>query len=221
MLIASQKLKLIDDCQVTSETFSKFKMKFYFLDSSAKNIFYVGGWQHSILLLVSVMLGITETISTAKAQIFLSPQTPSANQSSATIDIDNTRCSSSGGSVPSLSLSVGADPYAVNYFNDFNAETSSNNSSPFLGIVSLNIPLRNTNQNFNCNELHDLAVRKSKLNSLREMVDEQIITEDQYSKAVQNLYKNIIFNSSTSENLIEQAANELKAEREGGVIVGK
>ena len=196
-------------------------MKFYFLDSSAKNIFYVGGWQHSILLIVSVMLGITETISTAKAQIFLSPQTPSANQSSATIDIDNTRCSSSGGSVPSLSLSVGADPYAVNYFNDFNAETSSNNSSPFLGIVSLNIPLRKTNQNFNCNELHDLAVRKSKLNSLREMVDEQIITEDQYSKAVQNLYKNIIFDSSASENLIEQAANELKAEREGGVIIGK
>ena len=167
------------------------------------------------------MLGITEIISTARAQIFLSPQTPSANQSSATIDIDNTRCSSSGGSVPSLSLSVGADPYAVNYFNDFNAETSSNNSSPFLGIVSLNIPLRKTNQNFNCNELHDLAVRKSKLNSLREMVDEQIITEDQYSKAVQNLYKNIIFDSSASENLIEQAANELKAEREGGVIIGK
>ena len=158
----------------------------------------------------------------AHAQIFLSPQSSSASRSSASINIDNTRCSSSGGDVPSLSLSVGADPYAVNYFNDFDINDSSQRNSPFLGIVSLNIPLQRTNQNFNCSKLHDLAVKKSKLSSLREMVDEEIITDEQYTKAVQNLYKDVIFDSASqgATNRIEQSINQLKVQKEGAIIIG-
>ncbi len=180
-------------------------------------------WRHSRIFLIAIVSGcLGDTISSANAQIFLSPQSTSATRSSATIDIDNTRCSSSGGSVPSLSLSFGADPYAVNYFNDFDPVNTTTASSPFLGMVSINIPLKRTNQHFNCNELHDLAVRRSKLASLREMVDEQIITEDQYTTAVQNLYKNLLYgdgDSADSDSRIEQATEELKIERDNALKI--
>ena len=73
------------------------------------------------------------------------------------INIDGVSCSAVGGSVPSITMSVGADPYAINDFDDLVGNT--NASSPFLGIVSLNIPLKRTNQSFSCNELYDLAVK--------------------------------------------------------------
>ena len=158
----------------------------------------------------------------AHAQIFLSPQNSAATRSNSSINIDGTRCSSSGGSVPSLSVAVGADPYAVNYFNDFDITENSNRNSPFLGIVSINIPLQGTSQNFNCSELHDLAVKKSKLASLRDMVDEQIITEDQYTRAVQNLYKDVIYENSSGDvpKLIEASLNSVKVKKDGAVLVG-
>ena len=119
-------------------------------------------------------------------------------------------------------MAVGADPYSINYFNDFDINDNSNRNSPFLGIVSINIPLQRTNQNFNCSQLHDLAVKKSKLTSLREMVDEQIITEDQYTKAVQNLYQDIIYDKSVGNatKLIQTSLNAIKVKRDGAVIVG-
>ena len=173
------------------------------------------------LFLISSFLGLASTIKGVNAQIFLNPQNSSATRSSASINIDSTRCSSSGGDVPSLSLAVGADPYAVNYFNDFDINANSNRNSPFLGIVSLNIPLKRTNQDFDCSELHDLAVKKSKLSSLREMVDEQIITEDQYATAVQNLYKNIIYDESNSDlsGRIRESLDEIRVERDGAITI--
>ena len=172
--------------------------------------------------LTAVLLCLESSIYFAKAQIFLSPQNSSADRSSASINIDNTRCSSSGGSVPSLSLAVGADPYAINYFNDFDINNNNNNNnSPFLGIVSVNIPLQRTNQNFDCSKLHDLAVKRAKLKSLREMVDEQIISDEQYTKAVQNLYKDIIYGESTQNisDLIDTSINTKKLNESGAVSI--
>ena len=186
-------------------------MIFNYCSSSMKNFF-----------LVAVLFGSQSILHSAHAQIFLSPQNTTATRSNASINIDGTRCSSSGGNVPSLSVAVGADPYSINYFNDFDINDNSNRNSPFLGIVSINIPLQRTNQNFNCSQLHDLAVKKSKLTSLREMVDEQIITEDQYTKAVQNLYQDIIYDKSVGNatNLIQTSLNAIKVKRDGAVIVG-
>jgi hypothetical protein len=168
--------------------------------------------------LFSILFLFLESIlSGARAQIFLSPQSPASERSSADINIDGISCSSAGGSVPSLTMSIGADPYATNNFDNL-IENNTNSSSPFLGIVSLNIPLKKTNQNFTCNELHDLAVKKSKLASLREMVDEQIITEDQYVIAVRNLYKKLLDDPSSSKNIEERIA-ESQVKRDGAVII--
>lgn len=172
--------------------------------------------KHSLSILLFFILIFFKPQS-AKGQIFLSPQNPQSTRSSATINIDGTRCSSTGGNVPSLTMSVGADPYALTEFGE--VETS-NNKSPFLGIVSLNIPLTRTGQAFNCNELHDLAVKKSKLNTLREMVDEEIITDQQYIKAVQSLYGDILFDQNNNNNsAYKSTLDAVKRNRSGGVTI--
>lgn len=54
------------------------------------------------------------------------------------------------------------------------------------------------------------------------MVDEQIITEDQYTTAVQNLYKNLLYgdgDSADSDSRIEQATEELKIERDNALKI--
>ena len=163
------------------------------------------------------MVGLGSILSEARAQIFLSPQSPTSERSSTNINIDGVSCSAAGGSVPSITMSVGADPYAINDFDDLVGNT--NASSPFLGIVSLNIPLKRTNQSFSCNELYDLAVKKSKLASLRELVDEQIISEDQYARAVQNIYKELLKNPTSSSKSIEKAISETQVKRDGAVVL--
>ena len=172
--------------------------------------------KRGLYLLLSVLLvGLGSIISEARAQIFLSPQSPTSERSSTNINIDGVSCSAAGGSVPSITMSVGADPYAINDFDGL----VGNANSPFLGIVSLNIPLKRTNQSFSCNELYDLAVKKSKLASLRELVDEQIISEDQYAMAVQNIYKELLQNPSSSSKSIEKAITETQVKRDGAVVL--
>ena len=174
--------------------------------------------RRGLYLLLSVLLvGLGSIISEARAQIFLSPQSPTSERSSTNINIDGVSCSAAGGSVPSITMSVGADPYAINDFDGLVGNANAN--SPFLGIVSLNIPLKRTNQSFSCNELYDLAVKKSKLASLRELVDEQIISEDQYAMAVQNIYKELLENPSSSSKSIEKAITETQVKRDGAVVL--
>ena len=174
--------------------------------------------KRGLYLLLSVLLvGLGSIISEARAQIFLSPQSPTSERSSTNINIDGVSCSAAGGSVPSITMSVGADPYAINDFDGLVGNANAN--SPFLGIVSLNIPLKRTNQSFSCNELYDLAVKKSKLASLRELVDEQIISEDQYAMAVQNIYKELLENPSSSSKSIEKAITETQVKRDGAVVL--
>ena len=167
------------------------------------------------LILSVLLVALGSIISEARAQIFLSPQSPTSERSSTNINIDGVSCSAAGGSVPSITMSVGADPYAINDFDGL----VGNANSPFLGIVSLNIPLKRTNQSFSCNELYDLAVKKSKLASLRELVDEQIISEDQYAMAVQNIYKELLENPSSSSKSIEKAITETQVKRDGAVVL--
>ena len=174
----------------------------------------------SYFLLSILLLGLGNILPGTKAQIFLSPQSPTSERSSADINIDGISCSAAGGSVPSLTMSIGADPYATNNFDNI-IGNNTNSSSPFLGIVSLNIPLKKTNQSFSCNELHDLAVKKSKLASLREMVDEQIIAEDQYTIAVKNLYKELLEEPSSSSKIIKEGIAESQVESDGAIILGQ
>ena len=169
------------------------------------------------LILSVLLVALGSIISEARAQIFLSPQSPTSERSSTNINIDGVSCSAAGGSVPSITMSVGADPYAINDFDGLVGNANAN--SPFLGIVSLNIPLKRTNQSFSCNELYDLAVKKSKLASLRELVDEQIISEDQYAMAVQNIYKELLENPSSSSKSIEKAITETQVKRDGAVVL--
>ena len=174
--------------------------------------------KRGLYLLLSVLLvALGSIISEARAQIFLSPQSPTSERSSTNINIDGVSCSAAGGNVPSITMSVGADPYAINDFDGLVGNANAN--SPFLGIVSLNIPLKRTNQSFSCNELYDLAVKKSKLASLRELVDEQIISEDQYAMAVQNIYKELLENPSSSSKSIEKAITETQVKRDGAVVL--
>ena len=92
-----------------------------------------------------------------------------------------------------------------------------------LGVVSLNIPLQKTNQSFDCSKLQELAIKKVKLSSLREMVDESIITDDQYTKAVQNLFSDLLFDKSVQnvDSLIESSVNAIKLKKSGGVTIGE
>ena len=176
--------------------------------------------KHELFSLLSVLLlGLESIFSQVRAQIFLSPQSPTSERSSTNINIDGVSCSAAGGSVPSITMSVGADPYAINNFDDLVGNSNTNTSSPFLGILSLNIPLRRTNQSFSCNELYDLAVKKSKLASLRELVDEQIISEDQYARAVQDIYIDLLKNPSSASNSIEKAITETQVKRDGAVVL--
>ena len=169
------------------------------------------------LLLFVLFVGLGSIISEARAQIFLSPQSPASERSSTNINVNGVSCSAAGGNVPSITMSVGADRYAIDDFDGLVGNANAN--SPFLGIVSLNIPLTRTNQSFSCNELYDLAVKKSKLESLRELVDEQIITEDQYAMAVQNIYKELLENPSSSSKSIEKAIAENQVKRDGAVVL--
>ena len=169
------------------------------------------------LFLSVLLIGLGSMLSEASAQIFLSPQSPTSERSSTNININGVSCSAAGGNVPSITMSVGADPYAIDDFDGLVGNANAN--SPFLGIVSLNIPLTRTNQSFSCNELYDLAVKKSKLASLRELVDEQIISEDQYSTAVQNIYKDLLENPSSSSKRIDKAIAETQVKRDGAVVL--
>ena len=74
--------------------------------------------KRGLYLLLSVLLvALGSIISEARAQIFLSPQSPKSERSSTNINIDAVSCSAAGGSVPSITVSVGADPYAINNFD--------------------------------------------------------------------------------------------------------
>lgn len=103
------------------------------------------------------------------------------------------RCSSEGGSIPSLSFSAGAypDQFGVNNGLDLmpiSIAPNAGNSSTLMALMSLNIPLASTNQNFDCTSLLKDAQIKARIENLRQLVDEDVISESQYRKALIKLF---------------------------------
>ena len=103
------------------------------------------------------------------------------NRSNAAIDMGNgIRCSSNGGSVPTMSMSVGALPDRLYDTNIINSDLYRSTPSNLSAIVTVSIPLDQTSQSYRCNELFNQALIGSKIDNLREMYEEGIITDRQF-----------------------------------------
>lgn len=150
------------------------------------------------------------------AQIYLNPMQQPMTRSRVSIDLgDGLRCSSDGGSVPTMSLSIGAYP---DQWGGSNIIVESNrsvaNQSSLLGLLSVNIPLQQTSQSFDCKALlHDAQV-KARLANLRELVDENIISDSQYRAAVIKLYGSLL-------NGVDVGKHDSNAKGFGTVVSGR
>ena len=127
----------------------------------------------------------------ALGQIYLAPSQQFPQGSRVSIDLGGLRCNSESGALPSLNLSAGA--YPDQWGNNVNvAPNASNNSignqSSLLALVTLNIPLARSQANFNCLSLLKDAQIKARMDNLRQLVEEDVITESQYHKALLSLF---------------------------------
>jgi hypothetical protein len=127
----------------------------------------------------------------AIAQIYLAPTQQFPQGSRVSIDQGGLRCNSDSGALPSLSISAGAYPdqwgYNVNVAP--NATNSSiGNQSSLLALATLNIPLARSQANFSCQSLLKDAQIKARIDNLRQLVEEGVITESQYKKALKSLF---------------------------------
>lgn len=131
----------------------------------------------------------------AGAQIFLSPNQQYPQRPRGTLDVGGgVRCSFEGGASPSLSLSVGAYPDLI--FDNVVVNTPTTSSlaqqSKLFALASINIPLNQQSNNFSCNQLLKDVQLRTRLQSLRELADENIISESQYRKAVMDAFKKVM-----------------------------
>lgn len=136
-----------------------------------------------------------EVSSPTYSQVFLSPSQQQATRSRVSIDLGGgLRCSSDGGNTPTLALSVGAYPdLLVNGAPGITETlTSAGSQSSLFSVLSFSFPLGQTNQNFDCTPLLTEGRLRARLQSLRELVDDDIITEAEYKKAVLKSYKDIL-----------------------------
>jgi hypothetical protein len=127
----------------------------------------------------------------ALAQIFLAPNQQFPQGSRVSIDIGEVRCNSDGGAVPNLSLAAGAYPDQLGNNISIAQQSSSSsigNQSTLMALVSLNIPLKSSNPQFSCKSLLKDAQIKTRMENLRQLVDEEVISESQYKKALLNLF---------------------------------
>ena len=127
----------------------------------------------------------------ALAQIYLAPSQQFPQGSRVSIDLGGLRCNADGGALPSLSLSAGA--YPDQWGNNVNvAPNASNNSignqSSLLALVTLNIPLARSRSEFSCQSLLKDAQIKARIDNLRQLVEENVISESQYHKALKALF---------------------------------
>lgn len=127
----------------------------------------------------------------AIGQIYLAPNQQFPQGSRVSIDLGNVRCNSDAGSLPNLSLSAGA--YPDQWGNSINVAQSNDsatigNQSSLLAMLSLNIPLARHNNAFSCQPLLKDAMIRTRMENLRQLVDEEVISESQYKQALLNLY---------------------------------
>lgn len=151
-------------------------------------------------LLCTTLMVIIFAPRPSPAQIYLNPLQQNMNRSRVSIDMgDGLRCTSDGGSVPTLSLSVGA--YPDQWGSDVTVfDRSTGSQSSLLGLVSVHVPLSGTSQKFDCNQLLTDAKIRARLDNLRELLDENIINDSQYRAAVILLYKDILDPSLNAGN---------------------
>jgi hypothetical protein len=127
----------------------------------------------------------------ASAQIFLSPNQQYPQRPRFTLDVGGgVRCSVEGGASPSLSFSVGAYPDLI--FDNVvvnSTSSSAGQQSQLFALASINIPLNQKVNNFSCDQLLQDVQLRTRLQSLRELADENIISESQYRKAVMEAFK--------------------------------
>lgn len=127
----------------------------------------------------------------ALAQIFLAPNQQFPQGSRVSIDVGDVRCNSDGGALPNLSLSAGAYPDQLGNNISIAQQSSSSsigNQSTLMALLSLNIPLKSSNPQFSCKSLLKDAQIKTRMENLRQLVDEEVISESQYKKALLNLF---------------------------------
>jgi hypothetical protein len=127
----------------------------------------------------------------AVAQIYLAPTQQFPQGSRVSIDQGALRCNSDSGALPSLSISAGAYPdqwgYSVNVAQNAN-NSSIGSQSSLLALATLNIPLARSQANFSCQSLLKDAQIKARIDNLRQLVEEGVITESQYKKALKSLF---------------------------------
>ena len=72
------------------------------------------------------------------------------------------------------------------------APNASNNAigsqSSLLALVTLNIPLARSQSGFSCQSLLKDAQIKARIDNLRQLVEENVITESQYQRALRSLF---------------------------------
>lgn len=150
-------------------------------------------------LLCTTLMATTLAPRPSAGQIYLNPVQQNMNRSRVSIDMgDGLRCTSDGGSVPTLSLSMGA--YPDQWGSDVTVfDKTTGSQSSLLGLVSLHVPLGGTSQKFDCNALLKDAKIRARLDNLRELVDENIISDAQYRSAVLQLYQPILKESQDAD----------------------
>jgi len=143
------------------------------------------------LALAALTIGSGPGWSSALAQIYLAPSQQFPQGSRVSIDLGGLRCNADGGALPSLSLSAGA--YPDQWGNNVNvAPNASNNSigsqSSLLALITLNIPLARSRSEFSCQALLKDAQIKARSDNLRQLVEENVISESQYHRALRTLF---------------------------------
>ena len=125
------------------------------------------------------------------AQIYLAPSQQYPQGSRVSIDLGGLRCNSDAGALPNLALSAGA--YPDQWGTNVNLATQANNNSigsqsSLLALVTLNIPLARSRSEFSCQTLLKDAQIKARIDNLRLLVEENVITESQYKRALRSLF---------------------------------
>ena len=141
--------------------------------------------------LLTLALCLCLSPQAAVAQIFLAPNQQFPQGSRVSIDLGSVRCNADAGALPNLSLSAGA--YPDQWGNNIsvaqsNSSSSIGNQSSLLAMLSLNIPLSRRNHSFNCAPLLKDAIIRTRMENLRQLVDEEVISESQYKQALLDLY---------------------------------
>ncbi|MBM5800130.1 MAG: hypothetical protein FJ077_04665 [Cyanobacteria bacterium K_DeepCast_35m_m2_023] len=127
----------------------------------------------------------------ALAQIYLAPTQQFPQGSRVSIDLGGLRCNADGGALLSPSLSAGA--YPDQWGNTVTVAPNANNTaigsqSSLLALVTLNIPLARSQSGFHCQTLLKDAQIKARIDNLRQLVEENVISESQYQQALRSLF---------------------------------